>query len=348
MQQVPLPLAGIGLYHLAKYQSSEGSDERHATRRSLLAVPAAALLGAAGPGGYPQRTVRIIVPFPPGGTTDFVARLVAVRLTEQLGRNVIIENKPGASGAIGTEMVARAAPTGETLVFATINTHGINSAVFKSLPYDPVADFAPVTEVVSSPNILIANNDAGLRSLDDVLRRARAEPGQLAFGSTGHGGSPHMSGVLLQAMTGTVLKHVPYKGGGPMLNDLMAGHIPIAFDNLPSSMELVRGGGIAGIAVTTRDRSPSAPDLPTIAETVPGYEVSAWFGVLAPKGTPPVVAEYLQQQIAAILRNPDVQRRLIESGATPVGNTPAEFAAVVAAEVDKWKHVAEVASIQVE
>ncbi len=318
------------------------------TRRGVLAAPAAALLGAAGPGGYPARTVRLIVPFPPGGTTDFVARLIAAKMTDRLGRNVIIENKPGASGAIGTEMVAHANPTGETLVFATVNTHGINSAVFKSLPYDPVKDFAPITQVISSLNILVANNDAGLRTLDDVLRRARAEPGQLAFGSTGHGGSPHMSGVLLQAMSGISMKHVPYKGGGPMLNDLMAGHIPIAFDNLPSSMELVRSGSVTGIAVTTKERSPSAPNLPTIAETVPGYEVSAWFGVMAPKETPMPVIDYLQQQIAAILQEPDTRQRLVRSGAAPVGNTPAEFAAVVVAEVDKWRHVGEVASIQVD
>ena len=318
------------------------------TRRSVLTASAATLLAAAGPGGYPMRTIRIIVPFPPGGTTDFVARLIAAKLTERLGRNVIIENKPGASGAIGTEMVAHANPNGETLVFATINTHGINSAVFKSLPYDPVKDFAAVTQVVSSPNILVANNDAGLHTLDDVLRRARAEPGQLAFGSTGHGGSPHMSGVLLSAMSGISLKHVPYKGGGPMLNDLMAGHIPLGFDNLPSSMELARNGSITGIAVTTKERSPSAPTLPAIAETVPGYEVSAWFGVLAPKGTPMPVIDYLQQQIAAILQAPETRQRLVESGATPVGNTPEQFAAVVAAEVEKWRHVGEVAAIQVE
>lgn len=316
------------------------------TRRAVLAG-SAIVLGAARPAGFPSRPIRIVVPFPPGGTTDFVARLVAARLTERVGR-VIVENKPGASGAIGAEAVARAAPTGEVLVFATINTHGINSAVFKSLPYDPVKDFAAVSQVVSSPNILVASPSSGLRTLDDVLRRAREQPGQLAFGSTGHGGSPHMSGVLLQAMTGVSMKHVPYKGGGPMLNDLMAGHIPVAFDNLPSSMELVRAGGVTGIAVTTRDRSPSAPDLPSVSETVGGYEVSAWFGVLAPRGTPAGVVQYLSDEIAAITREPDIHQRLLNSGAVPVGNSPDAFAAMVVAEVEKWRHVAQVASVQVE
>ena len=320
----------------------------HITRRLLLGSAAVTALGAAGPGGFPAHTVRIVVPFPPGGTTDFVARLVAVRLTDRLGRNVIVENKPGASGAIGTELVARAAPTGETLVFATVNTHGINSAVFRSLPYDPVKDFAPVSEVVSSPNILVANKQSGLKTLDDVLQRARAVPGQLAFGSTGVGGSPHMSAVLLESLTGIGMKHVPYKGGGPMLNDLMAGVIPIAFDNLPSSMPLVQSGDILGVAVTSKEVSPSAPAIPTIGTTVPGYEVSAWFGMLAPAATPAPVVDYLAGQIAATLQEPDTRKRLLDNGAIPVGNTPAEFAAVVKNEVEKWRHVAEAASIHVD
>ncbi len=320
----------------------------HITRRLLLGSAAVTAVGAAGPGGFPAHTVRIVVPFPPGGTTDFVARLIAVRLTDRLGRNVIVENKPGASGAIGTELVARAAPTGETLVFATVNTHGINSAVFRSLPYDPVKDFAPVSEVVSSPNILVANKQSGLKTLDDVLQRARAVPGQLAFGSTGVGGSPHMSAVLLESLTGIGMKHVPYKGGGPMLNDLMAGVIPIAFDNLPSSMPLVQSGDILGVAVTSKEVSPSAPAIPTIGTTVPGYEVSAWFGMLAPAATPAPVVDYLAGQIAAILQEPDTRKRLLDNGALPVGNTPAEFAVVVKNEVEKWRHVAEAASIHVD
>jgi len=217
-----------------------------------------------------------------------------------------------------------------------------------------VAVLRPFSKIVSvststrSVIVLVANPAAGLGTLDDVLRRAREAPGQLAFGSTGHGGFPHMSGVLPQEMTGITLKHVPYKGSGPMLNDPMAGHIPIAFDNLPSSMEQSRSGAVRGIAVTTRDRAPSAPELPAISKTVPGYEVSAWFGLLAPRATPDAAVQYPSAEIAGILREPEVRRRLVESGAMPIGNSPAAFAAVVAAEVDKWRHVAEVASVQIE
>ena len=220
--------------------------------------------------------------------------------------------------------------------------------MFKALPYDPVRDFAAVSQVVGSPNVLVANPAAGLHTLDDVLRQARDRPGQLAFGSTGPGGSPHMSGVLLQAMAGVRLNHVPYKGGGPMLNDLVAGHIPIGFDNLPSSMAQIRAGAVRGIAVTTKGRAPGAPDLPTIAETVPGYEVSAWFGLLAPRQTPDAVVQHLSAEIADILREPEMHRRLVEAGALPIGGSPAEFSAVVAAEVDKWKHVGALASVQIE
>lgn len=318
------------------------------TRRTLALLAAATALGGAGPDGYPARTVRIVVGFPPGGTTDLVARLIAARLTDRLGRTFVVENRPGASGAIGSEAVARAAADGQTLEFVTINTHGINSAVFKSLPYDPVRDFAPISEVVASPNVVSASPASGIASLADMLRQAKEKPGQLVFGSTGIGGSPHMSGVLLQAMTGVSMKHVPYKGGGPMLNDLMAGHIPLAFDNLPSSMEQIRSGAIRGLAVTTRERSPNAPDLPSIAETVPGYDVAAWFGLVAPARTPEPIVQFLSREVTDILREPEMRRRLIETGAVPVGNSPAEFRAVIAAEVEKWKHVAEVASVQID
>jgi len=320
----------------------------HLTRRALALLAAGTALGAAGPGGYPTRTVRIVVGFPPGGTTDLVARLVAARLTERLGRTFVIENRPGASGAIASETVAHASPDGQTLEFVTINTHGINSAVFKSLPYDPVKDFAPISEVIASPNVIAASPGSGIKTLADMLQQARDNPGQLAFGSTGIGGSPHMSGVLLQAMTGVTMKHVPYKGGGPMLNDLMAGHIPIAFDNLPSSMEQIRSDAVRGIAVTTRERSPNAPDLPSIAETVPRYDVAAWFGIVAPARTPDPIVQFLSTEIANILQEKDTRQRLLDTGAVPVGNSPAAFAAVIAAEVEKWKHVAEVASVQID
>lgn len=318
------------------------------TRRALALLAASTALGAAGPGGYPTCNVRIVVGFRPDGTTDLVARVVAARLTERLGRTFLNENRPGASGAIASDTVAHAPPDGQTLEFVTINTHGINSAVFKSPPYDPVKDFAPISEVIASPNVIAASPGSGIKTLADMLQQARDNPGQLAFGSTGIGGSPHMSCMLLQAMTGVTMKHVPYKGGGPMLNDLMAGHIPIAFDNLPSSMEQIRSGTVHGIAVTTRGRGPNAPDLPSIAETVSGYEVAAWFGIVAPARTPDSVVQFLSTEIASILQEKDTRQRLLDTGAVPVGNSPAAFAAVIAAEVNKRKHVAEVASVQID
>jgi tripartite-type tricarboxylate transporter receptor subunit TctC len=309
--------------------------------RSLLALGLASLASAAwAQEGYPNRTVKIVVPYPPGGTTDLLARAVAARLTESLKQTFIVENRGGASGSIGTEAVARAAPDGYTLLMGTISTHGINPAIGK-VPYDPIKDFQPVTDVADTPNVLTVNPDTPFKTLKDVLDAARAKPGAITFGSTSPGGSPHMSGELLKAMTGTDLLHVPYKGGGPMLVDLMGGQIQLGFDNLPSSMPHIKAGKIRPIAVTTTERWPQAPEIPTIAESgVPGYEVSAWFGLLAPAGTPGPIVDQLQKAVAAILKMPQVNAQLLELGAKPVGNTPAQFAAMIDAELQKWRKVA--------
>ena len=286
------------------------------------------------------RTPAIVVPYPPGGTTDLLARAVAGRLTESLKQTFIVENRGGASGSIGTVAVARSEPDGYTLLMATISTHGINPAIDK-VPYDPVKDFAPITDVADTPNVLTVNTATPYKTLADVLAAAREKPGAVTFGSTSPGGSPHMSGELLKSMTGTDLLHVPYKGGGPMLIDLIGGQIQLGFDNLPSSMPHIRAGKVRPIAVTTAERWPGAPEIPTIAESgVPGYEVSAWFGLLAPAGTPKPIVDQLQQAVRQVLQRPDVASQLLELGAKPVGNTPAEFAAMIAAELDKWRTVA--------
>ena len=309
--------------------------------RALLALGIAAIASAAGAQqAYPDRTVKIVVPYPPGGTTDLLARAVAGRLTDSLGQTFIVENRGGASGSIGSEAVARATPDGYTLLMGTISTHGINPAIGK-VPYDPVKDFQPVTDVADTPNVLTVNPDTPYRTLKDVLEAARAKPGSITFGSTSPGGSPHMSGELLKSMTGTDLLHVPYKGGGPMLVDLMGGQIQLGFDNLPSSMPHIKAGKIRPIAVTTTERWPQAPDIPTIAESgVPGYEVSAWFGLLAPAGTPRPIVDRLQKAVAEILKMPQVNAQLLELGAKPVGNTPEQFAAMIDAELQKWRKVA--------
>ena len=289
---------------------------------------------------YPARSVKIVVPYPPGGTTDLLARAVAARLTDSMKQTFIVENRGGASGSIGTAAVARSAPDGYTLLMATISTHGINPAIGQ-VPYDPVKDFEPVTDVADTPNVLTVNPDTPYRTVADVLAAARAKPGAITFGSTSPGGSPHMSGELLKSMTGTDLLHVPYKGGGPMLIDLMGGQIQLGFDNLPSSMPHIRAGKIRAIAVTTAERWPGAPEIPTIAESgVAGYEVSAWFGLLAPAGTPKPIIERLQKEVQQVLKLPEVATQLLELGAKPVGNTPTEFAAMIQAELEKWRKVA--------
>jgi tripartite-type tricarboxylate transporter receptor subunit TctC len=318
---------------------------RTAIACALLLASAAAL--AQSP--YPHKPVRIVVPYPPGGTTDLLARLVAARLGDKLGQNFTVDNRAGASGAIGSQLVAKSPPDGYTLVMATISSHGINSALNKTLPYDPVADFAPITLVASTPNVITVNADTPAKTLAELLATARAKPGALSFGSTSAGGSPHMSVELLKMMAKVDLVHIPYKGGGPMLTDLIGGQIPMGVDNLPSSMAHIKSGKIRALAVTTATRWPGAPDIPTVAESgVPGYEVSAWFGLLAPAGTPKEIVDLLQRSVADGLRDPAVAQRLQELGAEPVASTPDAFGRQIAGEIDKWKKVVAATGVKVE
>jgi tripartite-type tricarboxylate transporter receptor subunit TctC len=269
-----------------------------------------------------------------------LARVIAPRLSERLAQPVIVENRAGAGGAIGALQVAKATPDGSTLLFATIATHGIIPALKQPPPYDPVRDFAPVTLVAATPNVLLVNNELPVRTLAELLALARAKPGSLNFGSTSQGGSPHMSGELLKLMAKIDMVHVPYKGGGPMLLDLIGGQIQLGFDNLPSAVAHIQAGKVRALAVTTLKRWPSAPDIPTLAEAgVPGYEMSAWFGIVAPGGTPAAVTGLLQSEIAAILRQPDVEKQFLALGAEPGGMTPEDFTAFIARDRDKWARV---------
>ena len=312
------------------------------TRRVAMQALAAAALA---PGLSLAQTridkpIKLVVPYPPGGTTDLLARAVAPRLSERLSQPVIVENRAGAGGAIGAGQVAKATPDGSTLLFATIATHGIIPALKTPPPYDPVRDFAPVTLVAATPNVLLVNNDLPARTLAELLALARAKPGSLNFGSTSQGGSPHMSGELLKLMAKVDIVHVPYKGGGPMLLDLIGGQIQVAFDNLPSAMAHIQAGKVRALAVTTVKRWPSSPEIPTIAEAgVPGYEMSAWFGIIAPGGTPAAITGLLQREIAAILRQPDVEKQFLALGAEPGGMTPEDFTRFIAADRDKWARV---------
>jgi tripartite-type tricarboxylate transporter receptor subunit TctC len=298
---------------------------------------------------YPDHPVKMIVPYPAGGTTDILARLVAGRLEQRLGKPFIVENRGGASGMIGTAAVAQAAPDGHTLVVGTISTHGINASVFKTMSYDTVRDFAPVTIIASTPNVLMVHPSLPVQNVKELIAHAQKNPGTLSFGSTSTAGSPHMSGELLKTLAKIDIQHVPYRGASPMLNDLLGGHIKMAFDNLPSSMAHIKSGAVRALAVTTAERFPHAPDIPTMAESgVAGYEVAAWFGVLAPAKTPPAVVHLLQRNIAEIVKEDAIRKRLDDLGAVPSGIAPAEFARHIEAEVSKWKDVVAATGVKVD
>ena len=309
-------------------------------RRFGAALLSVAAMAAAQAQGYPSKPVRLIVPYPAGGTTDIIARVAAQQLSERLKQPFVVENKGGANGAIGSAEVARSPADGYTLLMGTASTHGINSAVYKTLPYDAVKDFAPVTIVASTPNIIAVHPSVPAKNLQELLALAKAQPGKLNYGSTSLGGSPHMSAELLKMMAHVDMLHVPYKGAAPMLTDLMGGQVQVGFDNLPSTINFVRSGKVRAIAVTTAQRWPGAPEIPTVAESgVPGYEVSGWFGLLAPAGTPPAVLKTLQQAIAEAVKQPEVNKQMLDLGALPVANTPEAFAALVQADVAKWREV---------
>ena len=284
-----------------------------------------------------DKPIRLIVPYPAGGTTDLLARAIAPKMSERLGQTVVIENKAGAGGVIGAQQVAKSAPDGLTLVFVSIASHGIIPALQEPPPYDAVKDFAAITLVANTPNVLMANPDFAAKTVKDLIVMAKQNPGKINFGSTSHGGSPHMSGELLKLMTGIDLTHVPYKGGSPMLIDLMGGQIPIGFDNLPSSMTYIKSGKVKALAVTTAKRWPGAPDIPTMAEAgVPGYESGVWFGLVAPNGTPKEIIAKINTEMLKGLKSPDFVRKMNESGYIVSGSTPEQMVELERVEVPRW------------
>ncbi|MEM5432571.1 tripartite tricarboxylate transporter substrate binding protein [Cupriavidus oxalaticus] len=305
-----------------------------------LAAPAAV---AADP--YPSKPIRLVVPFAAGGTTDILARAVAAELAKLPGWNVVVDNKPGAGGNIGADIVAKAAPDGYTLLMGTVGTHGINQSLYGKLPFDPIKDFAPITEVAAVPNVLVVNpafaQQNKIDSVKDLITYARANPGKLNMASSGNGTSIHLAGELFKTQTKTFMVHFPYKGSGPALTDLTGGTMQVMFDNLPSSMALIKAGKLKALAVTSAKPSPALPGVPTIAQAagLPQYEASSWFGMLAPAGTPPEIIHRIQQEVAKALGAPAVRERLQAQGAEPVGNTPEQFAALIRAETTKWARV---------
>ncbi|MBY0295301.1 MAG: tripartite tricarboxylate transporter substrate binding protein [Methylobacterium sp.] len=313
------------------------------SRRSLLG--AAALAPLASPGllaqqGYPTRPIRWVVGYPPGGTTDVLARLIAEPLSRRLGQQVYIENRPGAGNNIGTDAVVKADPDGYTILLVN-PANGINATLYKKLTFNFVEDIAPVAGITRSPNIMEVTPSLPVKTVAEFIAYCKANPGKVNMASSGLGTSVHMSGELFKKMTGVDMVHVPYRGAGPALTDMLSGQAHVLFDNLPSSIEHVRAGGLRALAVTTAERSPALPDVPTVAETVPGYEASAWFGVGAPKRTPPELIARLNREINEVLTDQETARKLANLGGTPLRLTPEAFGKVIVDETEKWKKVVE-------
>ena len=296
---------------------------------------------------YPTRPVRWVVGYPAGGSTDIVARLVGQYLSEKLGQQFIIENKPGAGNNIATEAVINAPPDGYTLLFVN-PANGINASLYKKLSFNFVRDIAPVAGITRVPNVMEVNPNVPAKTVAEFIAYAKANPNKVNMASSGNGTSVHLSGELFMAMTGVKLTHVPYRGSAPALTDMIAGQVQVLFDNLPSSIQHVTGGKLRALAVTTDKRSDALPDVPTVAETVPGYEASAWFGMGAPKGTPPEVIAVLNKTINEALADPNIKARLAEMGGMHMGGTPAEFGKIIADETEKWRKVVEFAGASVD
>ena len=304
-------------------------------RAAFFAVLALTAVGAPAQ-TYPTKPIRLVVPFPAGGTTDILAREVGQTLSASLGQPVVIDNRPGAAGNIGSELVAKSAPDGYTLLMGTVGTHAINPSLYARLPYDHVADFAPVILVARVPNVLEVTPSLPVYSVADLIKLAKQSPGRINFASSGSGTSIHLSGELFKTMAGVDMTHVPYKGSAPALTDLIGGQVQVMFDNLPSSLPQIKAGKLRAIAVTSTQRAPALPDVPTIAESgLPGFEATSWFGVVAPAGTPPAIVARLNADVNQWLQTPDAREKLLAQGAAAAGGSPEQFAAYIRAETEK-------------
>lgn len=333
--------------------------KRHNRRQSMATLAAfctaLALPGlAAAQTAWPAKPVRIVVPFAPGGTTDILARVLAPELSKALGQPFVVDNRAGAGGNIGAEIVAKSPADGHTLLMGTVGTHGINKSLYSRLPYDPQKDFAPITLVAGVPNVMVMNTkraqELGIASVADFVRYAKANPGRLNMASSGNGTSIHLAGELFKSRNGIFMTHIPYRGSGPAMKDMIGGQMDVMFDNLPSALPHIQSGSLKAFAVTSAVRSAAVPELPTVAEagSLPGFEASSWFGLLAPAGTPADIVNRLQQETAKALALPAVKERLLAQGAIPGGQSPAEFARQIDSELVKWAAVVKASGARVD
>ena len=310
--------------------------------------------GAAAQSVWPGKPVRIVVPFAPGGTTDIQARAMAPELTKAFGQPFVVENRAGAGGNIGADLVAKSPADGYTLLMGTVGTHGINKALYSKMAFDSQKDFAPITLVAGVPNVMVMNADKAkaltIQTVPDFIKYVKAHPGKFSMASSGNGTSIHMAGELFKSMTGTFMTHIPYRGSGPALLDLIGGNVDVMFDNLPSAMPHIKSGKLKAFAVTSALRSAALPDVPTLEEAgqLKGFDASSWFGLLAPAGTPPDIVHRIQQEAARSLGTPAISQQLLAQGAIPGGSTPEQFTTFINAEHKKWAQVVKVSGATVD
>lgn len=326
-------------------------SRRHALHHTLSATALALLalaypLAANAQSNYPDKPIRFVVPYPPGGGTDVIARIVQVRLQAALGQNVLIENKGGAGGSLGTDVVAKAAPDGYTVLF-TLSSHTINPAIFPKLPFDTQKDFEPIGLVASLPQILVANIALPVRNVADLTAQAKAAPTKFSFASVGNGSPGHLAGELQVIRTGAPMQHIPYRGGGPAVTDVMGGQVPLLWVSIPAAAQFVKAGKLKALAVSTTKRSSAFPDVPTMQEAgVADFEVDSWYGMLVPAKTPKAIIDKLNKALNTVLAEPAIRAQLLEQGAEAVGGTPEALGKLITAEIPKWVKLAKDANIK--
>jgi tripartite-type tricarboxylate transporter receptor subunit TctC len=330
--------------HRMRFGSAFGRTVCATLTGLLLSLPLLAAEQA-----YPSKPIRLVVPFPAGGSLDVIARAIGQKLSIAWGQPVIIDNRPGAGGNIGADLVAKSAPDGYTILEGALSTHAVNVSLYSKMPYDPIKDFAPITLVAVTPNVLVLNPSVPANSVAELIAYAKANPGKLAFGSGSNGSAGHLAGELFKTEAKVDMVHVPYKGGAPAMQDLLGGQIQLMFDNLANSMQQVRAGKLKAIAVTTARRSPLVPDLPTLAETgLPGFDIYTWWGFMAPAGTPKEIIAKWNAEVTRILNTPEMQAYFAQQGAEPAPTSPEQFMALIQGEIPKYAKIIKASGAKVD